>query len=273
MVHADGGGADDGDVPRPHLHRHDRHARRLQAPCAPAMSTRSWAEGAPRLLVRRHQGRQDPGTAQPPPVTRAGRRRVRPSLRGQDRHEDSCDRLARWPRCAAARMAKIPRPCWTTRQGQGRGSRRQAAWSAKVDAYQLCKAQDQGGGQATAARPRMAAAAASRAVAARRNAGGAGDRRSAPAVIPPAWTRPLRLTPPEATSRSRPPAPTRRPARRRPPSTRATCGLHTKPHAQAVETLAAPDGTRSAALTRQVSRSSTSTAWREHHVGFPRSAI
>ena len=63
MVHAVGDGADDGAVPRPHLPRHDRHAGRVHARCAPAMSTRTGRSEHHELWCRRHRGRQDPGAA------------------------------------------------------------------------------------------------------------------------------------------------------------------------------------------------------------------
>ena len=78
MVHAVGGAADDGDVPRPHLHGHDRHARRLSRD-ARRLCRRGLGAGAPPALVRRHQARQDPGPTLaarrvPPARRRAGPR-------------------------------------------------------------------------------------------------------------------------------------------------------------------------------------------------------
>ena len=58
-----GHGAHDVHVPRPHLPRHDRHAGRLHGH-AQRLCRRDLGQGAPRLLVRRHPGRQDPGAAQ-----------------------------------------------------------------------------------------------------------------------------------------------------------------------------------------------------------------
>ena len=63
MIHAVVDDADDGAVPRPHLPRHDRHERRLQRD-APRLCRRGLGPRAPRALVRRHRGRQDPGAAQ-----------------------------------------------------------------------------------------------------------------------------------------------------------------------------------------------------------------
>jgi hypothetical protein len=93
-------------------------------PCA-RLRRRDLGQGAPRLLVRRHQGRQDPGPAQQAAVDRPTRRRqpVRPPEESRAMNDSLL--IPAMLAAVAGRRAGQAAAAGRRRQGQGRRSRRQ----------------------------------------------------------------------------------------------------------------------------------------------------
>ena len=91
------------DVHRPHLHGHDRHARRLAA-MRPATSTRAGPRSTTRSGTTTSR-RQDPGAAHRPPPAPAS---ARPAAADLIRGEARCDRSLR-RRCSPSRSPPAPR--------------------------------------------------------------------------------------------------------------------------------------------------------------------
>ncbi len=163
MVHGVGGTADDGCLPRPHLHGNDRHARRLSRD-ARRLCRRRVGQGTPPAVVRRHQARQDPG----PAVAAGGRagtgrrtggrttlrrRRPPPARPIATLSARTCPRKSRMPIAhrllvatvcavlAQSAVAKLPPPSEEAKLKAAEAALK-ADHGAKVAAFQLCKAQD-----------------------------------------------------------------------------------------------------------------------------------
>ncbi len=111
------------------------HAHRLRR--------RGLGQGAPRTLVRRHQGRQDPGACAPAQRARGGRRAARAGLNAptaETEHEILPDRnvlLATMLGCGAV-SAKLPPPSDEAKAKAAEAAAK-TAHNGKVDAYKLCK--------------------------------------------------------------------------------------------------------------------------------------
>ncbi len=137
-----GRGPDDDGVRAAHLPGHHRHDRRLQGH-AHRLRGRDLGPRAPRVLVRGHPGRQNPGAAQPAAGPGRGCRNRQAGMTQQQEHKRMKQVLLSGVLAVAAGLAwaKLPPPDDAAKAKAAEAAAK-AAWQAKVDAYQLCKAQD-----------------------------------------------------------------------------------------------------------------------------------
>ena len=103
---------------------------------------RGLGQGAPRLLVRGHQGRQDPGRSAASRMA-VGATTPRPCAPPEETTNDDAMRLltaVRAGRCRRPALAKLPAPVLDdAAKAKAAEAAAKTAWQGKVDAYQLCK--------------------------------------------------------------------------------------------------------------------------------------
>ena len=131
MVHAVATTLHDGDVPGPHLHRHDRHARCLQRDAHRLRRTRPG---------RRSTTRCGPRTSAPGAFRCSARNPMAPCNPRRSRHETP-DRAGRAGVASGLALAKLPPPSDEAKAKAAEAAAK-TAWSNKVGAYQLCQVMD-----------------------------------------------------------------------------------------------------------------------------------
>ena len=139
IIHVDRGGAHDARVPRPHLHRHDRHAAAPTRAMKTGYVDESWA--------REHHAS---GTTTSPPARsrrsapcRTPRRRAARGLTRRGASDASFHRRHRSRRaCSPAPRSPSCRRSSDEAKAKAAEAADKAAWTDKVGAYQLCKSMD-----------------------------------------------------------------------------------------------------------------------------------